>query len=638
MIKKSFTLRILAISFLVLALPLLIDSFIFFKSSYVASIDAAKAALKEVARYRTLGLTQAQPIKQAFLNELEYIYDLGAPTEGLNFEQITQQFSEIAKEGEGFQIFFLTLPTEGHFQILASSIPSVVGSSFISYLRLAEVLENGRGSFIRYNYSVAKQRYVPHIFLARTIRSQKTGKNKGILMVTVDIEQVLKSVLEDGKQMKNVDIAILNADSIVFASTNPDLEGQYFDPISLKRRYQVEDSGQLGFKTLPKSPLPVIEEHDAPYFEFIFDQQVQIAYRAYMPDTGISVLAFAPKELVFGKAVRHFLLIYSIYGLILIVGGGITYWLSLFISRPLRQLSYLMGQVSEGNLDVQFHKEPLGFEINILGTSFNRTLRDLLDNIQKAEDERVRKETYQRELAIGRQVQYSLLPTQDLQIEGAQIAGTYMAAEDVGGDFYEYFAHTSKKGEESFVCVVADAAGRGIFSCLYALAAKSLFRTYGSLYDTIGEILSLSNNAFTSDTGDTGMYLTAVMVMYHPKTKILEYHSCGHVPGIVRRKNGELLTLEHSGMAIGLKESQTYSTESIQLYSGDVVLLYTDGLLEAFNEKYQHFTPRRLRHLLQTHDWMSAQDVVDGISADLKSFIDDIVQLEEIIIVAMKVE
>ena len=349
-------------------------------------------------------------------------------------------------------------------------------------------------------------------------------------------------------------------------------------------------------------------------------------------------MAFASKEEFFGVAVSHFLLIYTIYGLILIIGGGITYWLSLWISRPLRQLSFLMGEVSRGNLDVRFSEEPLGFEINILGRIFNSTIDNLLENIQQAEDERVKKETYQRELAIGRQVQQSLLPSKIPEVKGAEVAGIYLPAVDVGGDFYGYLSKKDASGEDVLIFGVADAAGRGISACLYSLSTRSLFRTYGTLYDDVGEILSMTNNAFILDAGDTGMFVTALFGIYHTESKIFTYYSCGHVPAIVRRSDGHLVTLAHSGMAMGLRESTPYSTDSIQLESGDILIMYTDGLLEAVNEKHQNFSDRRLRHILQTKQWQSAQEIVDCITAELQEFTRTTPQEEEVIIVALKIE
>ena len=638
MVKNSFALRVLVISFLLLALPLLVDTFIFFQSSYDDSIADAKRNLREVSNLRAFALTASQPIKQVFLTELTYLLNLSESLDNPDQLQSNQELAEIMHVSGQLQIYVMTLEKNGEFRIVASSVKTLVNTFFTSFKQLEETMRTGTGTFVRHVYSHDMQRYVPYLFVARSIRSKKAGAPIGVIMVTSNVENQLNAILERGNLLENIQFAIVDSDGIVFASSEPRLEGQYFDSLSKLRREEIIDSGQLGEEHLPDKPLPVIKGNDPPFFEFIFDDEVQIAYRAYLPEVNISLVGYASKGEFFGAAITHFLLIYTIYGLILIIGGAVTYWLSLWISRPLRQLSHLMGEVSQGNLEPRFKEQPLGFEINILGRIFNHTIDNLLQNMQQAEDERVKKETYQRELLIGRQVQRSLLPARIPGIKGAKIAGTYIPASDVGGDFYGYLDKQTASGEEVVVISVADVAGRGISSCLYSLSARSLFSSFATLSDDVGEILSLANNAFIEDVGDTGMFLTVFMGMYHTESKIFSYYSCGHVPGLVRRADGQIITLAHSGMALGLKESNRYSPDSIQLESGDCVILYTDGLIEAVNDKYQRFSEKRLKQILQTKQWSTAQEVIETITTEVHEFIHSMPQEEEVIIVALKLD
>lgn len=636
MIRQSFTLRVLVISFLLLALPLLIDSFIFFKTTYDDSIKDAKHKLKEIANFRIFSLTEIHPVKQILFRELDYLLNLSDRLKNGEQAGLNEKLSEIADVAGNLNIFVLDMGKEGKYKILASSDEKRVGTYFSGYAQLNEAIEEGEGSFSRYIYSEKSDAYDPTIFLVRVIKT-KEGKPVGILMVSADAKEALEASLETIEEARDISIAVLDKDGIAFIATHPEMEGEYFDPLSLQQRQRIRESDLLGEIQLASQPLNIIKGEDPPYFEFVFKGAVQIAYRAYAPNNVFSVVVYAPKEVFFGKAVRHFLFLYIVYAIVLVVGGGITYWLALWISRPLRQLTHLMGEVGEGNLNVRFKEEPLGFEINILGGIFNNTVDNLLENIQRAEDERVKKEAYQRELSIGREVQQSLLPSKIPTIQGAELAATYLPAKDVGGDFYSYLSKKTKDGEDVFVLTVADAASRGIYSCLYALSARSLFRTYATLYDDVGEILSHTNNAFLADTGETGMFVTAFSYLYHTSSKSLSYYSCGHVPGIVRRADGHLETLVHAGMALGLVESTPYTSASIQLNSGDVVLLFTDGLLEAVNDKNQHFSQRRLNNSLQTRGWKSAQEVIEGVTEDLRKFTGSVPQEEEVILVALRV-
>jgi phosphoserine phosphatase RsbU/P len=638
MIKKSFTLRILVISFLLIALPLLVDAFIFFQRSYYDAIADAKNALKSETNFRVFNLLTIQPVSQALLSELIYILELGEGLENPDQAKLSRTLSQVVHEGGEFQLSILKVEKDSRFKIVASSDAALLNTYFFNYQVLQDILKKGEGSFIRYSYSKEAQRQIPYVFTAQAIKSKKTGEPIGIILATANVENQFNALIEPGAAYPNIKYAIVSGDEIIFSATDPHLVGHYLEPLSQQVRNEILASGQLNLQQLAPEPLSLVKSTDLPFFEFIFNDQVQIAYRAFAPIGKISLMGYSSKEDFFAIAIRHFLLLYTIYGVIFVIGGGVTYWLSLWISRPLRELSQLMMQVSKGNLSARFKEAPLGFEINILGKLFNQTLDNLLENIQHAEDERVKKETYQRELSIIRQVQNSLLPRAIPHIKGAEFAGIYLPASDVGGDYYGYLTKKTQSGEEALLLIVADAAGRGISSSLYALSARSLLRTYGTLYDNVGEILSFANNDFIRDAGDTGMFLRVVYGMYHADSKILTYYSCGHLPGFVRRQDGEIITLAHSGIAIGLKESGPYSPDEIQLLAGDIVVFYTDGLIDAVNEKNEPYTEMRLKRHLQAKEWRSAQEVVESVTADVQEFTHEKAQEGEIIVVVLRVK
>jgi len=636
MIKTNFTLRVLVVSFLFLALPLLIDSFIFFQKSYFDSISDAKMALRTEASYRAFNLLNLEPVRETLLNEFIYILDLGNKIENPDQAQLNRALSEIVHEGGAFHLYIMKIDGP-RYKVIASSNPLEINNYFVSYQLLPDVLKKGGGTFIRYDYSNEHHRLIPYIFMVREIYSPKTGEPIGFLMVTADVSKQLEVLTQQTALQENVLFAVLNKDGIVFAATDHRLLGQYFDPISAERRDEILKSGQIGLRQLAPTPLPVIQTKDYPFFEFVYNDQVQIAYRIQAPIGWISLVSYSPKEAFFGKAIRHFLLIYVLYGLILVLGAGVTYWLSSYISSPLRQLTHLMTQVSKGKLDARFKEERFGFEINILGSLFNQTLDNLLENIQKAEDERVKKETYQKELSIVRQVQRSILPSEMPELKGADISGIYVPTKDVGGDHYGYMKKQLKNGREGLLIAVVDAAGRGISSSLYAHALRALFRTYATLSEDVGEILSQTNNTFVQDAGDTGMFIQVLLGLYEEETKKFNYFSCGHVSGLLKRANGNVMSLVSSGIAIGLKEVEKYATEELQLASGDILILYTAGALQARNENGEPFTEERLKAAVLSEEWESAQSAVDGIMSALNAFIHSREQEDEIILVALKV-
>ena len=579
-----------------------------------------------------------RPVKQALLRELIYILNLSENLESANLGHLNHLLTEAVHVGGPIDIFIMKTEKGPYFKIVASSASSLIHTEFISYLQLQTAIKQGEGTFIRYSYSDATKKYTPYVYLAKVIQSKTSSEPIGVIVVVANIEEQLNNLIEKANPSQNMKFAILNSDGIVIDSTDRRLQGDYFDPISPKRRKEIEESRLIGVTHLAAQPIPVIKSEDPQFFEFVFNNQVNIAYRAYVPIGNVSVMSYSAKEEFFGTAVRHFLFIYIIYGLILVIGGGIAYWLSLWISRPLTQLSHLMEKVSQGDLNVRFKEEPLGFEINILGKIFNHTIDHVLENMQRAEDEKVKMEVYQKELTIVRRVQRSVISDRIPLLEGAEFASIYLPAIDVGGDFYGYRKKTTKSGEEALLVVVGDVAGRGISSCLYSYSMRSFFKTYGTLFDNLGEILSFGNNAFIQHTGDTGMFVTLFYGLYFPRLKTLSYYSCGHVPCFVKRADGELITLASSGIAIGLKEFGPLHTDSIQLASGDTLFMYTKGLTNAKNEQQECFSERRLKHYLQMHQWTSAKQAIDEMSGHAHNFTHSTPQEEEIIIVVLHIK
>ncbi len=635
MMLKSLPLRVLAISFIVLALPLLIDSFIFFQHAYEHSLSDAKRTLKEVATFRAFAISELDPVRQVLLKELTVLADLKTVIPHLPNKEFNQSLARINEIDPSYQVTILAPEKDNHFKILASSHPDIVGRNFISDILVRRVLEQGtEGDFIRFHYFPSQQKNIPYVYVVRAIQATPHAEPIGILIFTSPLDVSLAPLVQPVKERgSTLQFAVLTPDEVVFFATDPALVGQFFTPLSLERKLELTRVGQLGTLKLAEQPLLLIQRQSTPFFEFIFNNTVQIAYATPIPEIQLSFVAYTAKEQLFSKSIRHFLLVYSVYGLIFIIGGGVTYWLSTWISRPLVQICSMMEKVEKGNLAVRFKEEPFGFELNILGTSLNQMLDSLFENIQKAENERVLKETYQKELELGQEAQRNLLPQKIQHIPGIEVEGSYTFSKEVGGDFYDVFL----KDDKRIILTIADAAGKGISACIYALAVRSLFRTYSTLHDDLGTILSKTNNMFLQDTGNTGMFVTALMCLYDVEKKTLSYYSCGHVPCLVRRADGQLVTLSHSGMALGLIESVPFQIDKIELFSGDFLILYTDGLIDATNDKYQHFSEKRLRHLLQQNKWTTPKEMVQGLLDEVMAFTGGELQGEEITILCMMV-
>lgn len=606
MFKESLILRVLAISFVFLAVPLLVASFMMFQMGYTQAIKEARRELETSATRRTLYLYQIRPFSKAFVRETAYFLDLKNTFPSGPDDSLSEELKKIASaESFSFELMVLGKQTKDfRFPILAASNSALVGTDFFSSISLPHLKGGETVEFLRYSNSLETQKINFFTYLATAISSGDTLL--GYLVATADIT---KDVLEVTRMTEDLHpdyhFALLQKEGIVIDAADPDLVGNYFFPLSPERKLEIlSDMQRRGLERLKiaPNPLPVTAEKGTGFFEFVFKGETQMAYYTSPSELGISFLNYSSKQQIFKTAMRGFLLIYNGFGLIILLGAALSYWLSGKIARPLHQLTNQMQKVGQGDLSARFVKMPFGSEINQLGAGFNTTLAALLEQIRRTEDYRVKKEVFLREVEIGYEVQRQLLPEKMPQIPGCEVAAFYLPSTVAGGDFYDFVL----KGESKVILSLADTATKGISSCLYALGVRSLLKCYSTLSDDIGYIATQTNHMFCKDTGLSGMFESVLIGSYEGKTRIFSYVRCGKVMGSIRRKGGGIEGLSSSHIALGLKDGEQYVPTSLELHEGDLVVLYTKGLTENFSEEDLHA-------FLISHQQMQAAELTQAL-------------------------
>lgn len=606
MIRKSFTLRVLAVSFIFLALPLLVYSFISFQTYYEEMVGNAKKNLKELASLRTISLLGIQPFKYVLLREIDYLLDIGDRLEKHDIKALNETLEKLWNKDERLDFFLIDV----NKKILASSSPELAGASLDQLLRLEKSHVFQEGISLSYAYSVADHKILPFIFETWEIRSKTSGEVLGTLVGMSNIQKRLKSILEiDTREDVSIYFALLSREGVIFAASDPQLEGQYFDSLSSSRRQVLIDTRQFGNRAVPSRPLSHQSLGESAVFAFTFNEEVQLASRVYESNTGFSIVAYQSQSQLFRKVIGDFFLVYVTFGALFIFGGGMCYWFSLLISRPFKKLKRLMERVSRGELDVRFQPQSLGFEINILGNIFNNTLDNLLLVIQEGEEKRLKKESHQRELELGKEVQRNFSPSKILRANGVEIAGTSIHSEIVG-DFYSYRIIDGK-----LLIMVGDISGMGISSCLYGISFRSLLLTYASLYDDVGKIVSHSYRDFLEDVTDSGVSVVGIVASYDFEEYIFSYYAWGAAPGKLRRANGEIVPLLYDDTI-----PQTIPRpQRIQLQKGDRLFLYSRGIVQAVDKNGIAYGSERLHQQL-AKQWKDAATAIDEISAELHRY------------------
>ena len=239
----------------------------------------------------------------------------------------------------------------------------------------------------------------------------------------------------------------------------------------------------------------------------------------------------------------------------------------------------------------------------------------------------------ERDLRVARQIQRSLLPPGPPDVIGLDFAAHYDPAYEIGGDFYDFIWHD----KQHLAFVVGDVAGKAISAALYMARLTSELRSRASLARTPGRLLKRVNEELLQ-LGDDSMFATLVYAVYDLNTRMLAFTNAGHVVPLLRR-DGRVYPLqsdESSVAPLGVVPQLEIGEARVQLHSGDLLVLTTDGIHEARDASGNEYGIKRLSRRIRTARG-SAQDVVKAILQDVDAHVGTADQGDDMTIVAVGV-
>jgi serine phosphatase RsbU (regulator of sigma subunit)/catechol 2,3-dioxygenase-like lactoylglutathione lyase family enzyme len=221
-----------------------------------------------------------------------------------------------------------------------------------------------------------------------------------------------------------------------------------------------------------------------------------------------------------------------------------------------------------------------------------------------------------QELEIAKQVQARLFPQTLPRVKSLDYAGACIQARHVGGDYYDFLT----LGPERLGLLIGDISGKGIAAALLMANLQANLRSqFGLARDEPQSFLRSVNQLFYENTVDSA-YATVFFADYNGSSRRLRYTNCGHLSGLVLRRNGKLERLQSTGTVLGLFPEWESPTEECQLSPGDTLALYTDGVTESFNTDQEEFGEERLADALKEHRDQPAHAVVSSIVDDVQRF------------------
>lgn len=224
-----------------------------------------------------------------------------------------------------------------------------------------------------------------------------------------------------------------------------------------------------------------------------------------------------------------------------------------------------------------------------------------------------------KDLLMAKKIQQALIPTIFPDHPAIRFAGTYEAMEELGGDYYDVF----RIAENKFGIVIADVSGHGVPSALITAIAKMAFSNYSEEHFSTSQITGKVNKSIYACLGDLGYFLTTFYCIIDLENKILEYTNAGHNGAYLQRADGSLEQLNTKPSFIGFFDNLEYETKETKIYDKDRLILYTDGLSEARNNKGELFGKNRFENLLVANRPVELDDLLQNILKEIDRFCGD---------------
>lgn len=225
--------------------------------------------------------------------------------------------------------------------------------------------------------------------------------------------------------------------------------------------------------------------------------------------------------------------------------------------------------------------------------------------------------TMKRDLEIAREIQMWLVPDAPPKVAGLDIAFVNRPQNTVAGDYYDVLL---RDGGARALLVVADVAGKSIPAGLLMATFQASLKTLLNHTSSLAEIVTGVNEYACAHSNGGRRFTTAFLGEYEPACRKLTYVNAGHNAPILLRANGRIERLERGGLPFGISSQAPYETGEIDLASGDLLLIFTDGLVEAVNEHGDEYGEPRLLSVIPALRPYSAKDGVTALMNELNRF------------------
>jgi serine phosphatase RsbU (regulator of sigma subunit) len=276
-------------------------------------------------------------------------------------------------------------------------------------------------------------------------------------------------------------------------------------------------------------------------------------------------------------------------------------------------------------------------DLDLLNTITNQSAI-ALENA-KLFKEHLEKGRMEEELKIARDIQMSMLPEKAPKIEGLTIAARSIPAREVGGDFYD-FIEITENGSKRLGIVVGDVSGKAVSGALVMAASRSIFRVLTETHESVEEVMNRGNARLHQDV-KKGMFVALLYAVMDPQRMTLIFSNAGQVqPVIFSRDQSKPTYIESEGdrFPLGIVRECHYQETYLPIKPGDIIVFYTDGMVEAVNDKDELYGFDRFLTSIEEGRELSASALLEKLIGDVMRYVGDVEQHDDLTAVVVTVE
>ena len=294
-----------------------------------------------------------------------------------------------------------------------------------------------------------------------------------------------------------------------------------------------------------------------------------------------------------------------------------------------------MGNIRQAMNNGAFDFATKPIDLDDLSVTIEKAIEQI-NYIKQSQKEHSQLESLKTDLAVAAEIQQAILPRVFPPFpendDVLDLAALMTPAKDVGGDFYDFF----RIDDDHIGLVMADVSGKGIPAAIFMAVSRTLIRTIGLQGYTCDVAMNKANGLLCGESVGA-MFVTVFYAIYNIRTGQLDYCNAGHNSPYILRANGNVEMMPMStNCIIGIVEGISYESSTLQLGAGDTLVMYTDGVNEAFNTELEEYGEPRMEQALREVNGRTCREVIDGLLADVRRFTNGAEQSDDITIMAIK--